>query len=79
MLGKTLFIEVNIAKFEFKLNELKFYKKKIDFPDVVHRKFNLIKSNENLLSLCPGLVKLKEVNENIGNKTKLIQILTAFI
>lgn len=37
---------------------------KIDFPDVINRKVNLIKSNEKLMSCCPNLTKIKDVNGN---------------
>lgn len=41
---------------------------KVDFPDVISRKINLIKSNSVLNSLCPDLEKVKDINGNLGTK-----------
>ena len=38
----------------------------IDFPDVINRKINLIKSNEILLDHCPDLSLLNTTNGNIS-------------
>jgi O-methyltransferase involved in polyketide biosynthesis len=38
----------------------------IDFPDVVKRKLNLIKSNERLFEMCPDLTQIATVNESVG-------------
>lgn len=42
----------------------------IDFPDVIKRKVNLIKNNENLYSLCPDLKVIQEQHENIAYMCK---------
>ena len=34
----------------------------IDFPDVINRKLNLIKSNEILLNFCPDMSLLNSTN-----------------
>jgi O-methyltransferase involved in polyketide biosynthesis len=41
----------------------------IDFPEVINRKINLIKTNENLLCICPDLRQMNNINENFGNLT----------
>jgi hypothetical protein len=49
-------------------------KNKIDFPDVVSRKVNLIKSNETLLKNCPDLKQVKDINGNtvLGVKPQIM-------
>ena len=39
---------------------------KIDFPDVISRKVNLIQSNEQLLANCPDLKQIKDINGSTG-------------
>ena len=70
LLSQTLFIEVGIF-FSVHLQMLKidlifFINIKIDFPDVINRKINNIIKNENLLSLCPDLTKIQDINGNLG-------------
>jgi O-methyltransferase involved in polyketide biosynthesis len=38
----------------------------IDFPDVINRKINLIKSNEILFDQCPDLCLINNTNGNFG-------------
>ena len=71
LLNRTLFIEV-IGVFSHSnivfLLTIIYALIKVDFPDVISRKINLIKSNSVLNSLCPDLEKVKDINGNLGTK-----------